>query len=374
MESMGRLAGGIAHDFNNLLAVISGYGEILRRRVTADPQLVRYVDDIVKAAERAAQLTRQLLAFSRKQVLQPRILSLNLVVEETEKMLRRVIGEDILLLTVFDEHLGSVRADPGQIEQILMNLAVNARDAMPRGGRLTIETGNVVLDERFARYHAGVEPGGYVLLAVSDTGSGMTPQTLGHIFEPFFTTKEPGKGTGLGLATVHGIVKQSGGHIWVYSEPGHGTTFKIHLPRADAPETEPPPPAAAPGELPRGTETILLVEDEASVREILRECLEASGYTVLEASRGEEALSICANPEAPVHLVMTDVVMPGMSGRELAERLRLSRPEIRILYMSGYTDDAVVIHGVLSEDMAFLQKPFSVENLARKVREVLDHA
>ncbi|HXB55915.1 MAG TPA: response regulator [Vicinamibacteria bacterium] len=372
MESMGRLAGGVAHDFNNLLGIITGYAGLMRKSVSADPRLAKYVDDIVKAAERAAGLTRQLLAFSRKQVLQPRILDLNAVVGETENMLRRLIGEDIQLLTVCDDQLGPVRADPGQMDQVLMNLAVNARDAMPRGGRLTIETGNVALDRTYAGRHAGVEPGRYVMLAVSDTGHGMTPEVQARVFEPFFTTKELGKGTGLGLATVHGIVKQSGGHIWVYSEPDNGTTFKIYLPRADAPEADAQTPPPAEGELPRGSETILLVEDEASLRGFVRECLEAAGYTVLEARHGVEALKISQRHPAPVHLLLTDVVMPLMSGRELAQEIRASRPEVRVLYMSGYTDDAVVLHGVLAADMAFLQKPFTAEMLARRVREVLD--
>jgi hypothetical protein len=371
IESMGRLAGGIAHDFNNLLGVISGYGELLRKRVGGDTRLAKYADDILKAAERAAGLTRQLLAFSRKQVLQPRILDLNAVVGETEKMLQRLIGEDVQLVTVFDKRLGSLRADPGQIDQVLVNLAVNSRDAMPRGGRLTIETANVVLDRAYAHQHAGVEPGRYVMLAVSDTGQGMTPDVLARVFEPFFTTKEAGKGTGLGLATVHGIVKQSGGHVWVYSEPGRGTTFKIYLPRIDEPE-EDAEPVAARADLSRGSETILLVEDEASLRELVRECLEAVGYTVIEARHGAEALEICERHRGFIHLLITDVVMPGMGGRELAERLQASRPEMRTLYMSGYTDDAVVLHGVLAEDMAFLQKPFTAEALARTVREVLD--
>jgi len=372
MESMGRLAGGIAHDFNNLLGIITGYGDLLRRRVAGDPRLTKYVDDIVKAADRAGGLTRQLLAFSRKQVLQPRILDLNAVVDETQKMLRRLIGEDIQLVTVLDETLGPVRADPGQIDQILMNLAVNARDAMPRGGRLTIETGNVALDEPYARQHAGVEPGRYVMLAVSDTGHGMTPEVRSRVFEPFFTTKGPGKGTGLGLATVHGIVKQSGGHIFVYSEVDQGTSFKVYLPRTDVAEATAPPPGSTAPQLPRGSETIILVEDEASLRELIRECLEATGYAVLEARHGVEALEICERHEGPIHLLVTDVVMPQMSGRELGERVRALRPDIQVLYMSGYTDDAVVLHGVLAEDMAFLQKPFTAEALARKVRELLD--
>jgi PAS domain S-box-containing protein len=371
MESMGRLAGGIAHDFNNLLGIITGYGGLLRKRISADPQLAKYVEDIVKAADRAAGLTRQLLAFSRKQVLQPQILDLNVVVGETEKMLRRLIGEDIQLVTVCDEHVGAVRADPGQMDQVLVNLAVNARDAMPQGGRLTIETGNVVLDRAYAGQHAGVEPGPYVMLAVSDTGHGMAPDVQVRVFEPFFTTKEPGKGTGLGLATVHGIVKQSGGHIWVYSEPGQGTTFKIYLPRADAPPTG-VERSVEDERLPHGSETILLVEDETSLRNLIRECLEATGYTVLEARHGAEALEISERHRSPIRLLLTDVVMPLMSGRKLAEELRASRPEIRVLYMSGYTDDAVVLHGVLAAEVAFLQKPFTTEMLARRDREVLD--
>ncbi len=372
MESMGRLAGGVAHDFNNLLGIITGYGGLLHKRVSADPRLAKYVEDIVKAADRAAGLTRQLLAFSRKQVLQPRILDLKAVVGETENMLRRLIGEDIQLVTVCDDQLGPVRADPGQMDQVLMNLAVNARDAMPRGGRLTIETGNVILDRAYASRHAGVEPGRYVMLAVSDTGHGMTPEVQARLFEPFFTTKELGKGTGLGLATVHGIVKQSGGHIWVYSEPARGTTFKIYLPRADAPGADTLTAPSAENELPRGSETILLVEDEASLRGFVRECLEAAGYIVLEARHGVEALKISERHPTPIHLLLTDVVMPVMSGRELAQEVRASRPETRVLYMSGYTDDAVVLHGVLAADVAFLQKPFTAEALARKVRQLLD--
>jgi two-component system, cell cycle sensor histidine kinase and response regulator CckA len=371
MESIGRLAGGVAHDFNNLLGVISGYGELLRKRVKDEPQLSKYATDIVKAADRAAGLTRQLLAFSRKQVLQPKLLDLNAVVGEMEKMLRRLIGEDVNLVTRFDEGLGTVKADPGQIEQVLMNLAINARDAMPRGGRLTIETHNVDLDRKYVRQHPDVPPGRYAMLAVSDTGEGMSTEVRARAFEPFFTTKEAGKGTGLGLATVHGIVKQSDGHIFVYSEPGRGTSFKIYFPRTDEPETK---AAAAPVDqpLPRGTETVLLVEDEATLRQLIRECLESSGYTVLEAGHGPEAMALAERHPGTIDLLMTDVVMPGISGRELAEQVMAARPGIRIVYMSGYTDDAVVLHGVLSEDMAFLQKPFTEEALARKVREVLD--
>jgi PAS domain S-box-containing protein len=372
MDSVGRLAGGVAHDFNNLLGVITGYGELLQKKLPDEPQLKKYVRDILRAAERAAGLTRQLLAFSRKQVLQPLILDLNSVVAEMEKMLRRLIGEDVQLVTVFDDRLRRVQADPGQIEQVLMNLAVNARDAMPRGGRLTIETANVDLDAAYGRSRPGVTPGPHVMLAVSDTGHGMDPEVLSHVFEPFFTTKELGKGTGLGLATVHGIVKQSGGHIFVYSEPEHGTTFKVYLPCLEAVETVVETPPAQEAKLQRGSETILLVEDEESLRSIVREILEASGYTVIEARHAGHALEIAEGHSTPIHLLMTDVVMPGLSGSELVVRLAASHAETRVLYMSGYTDDAVVLHGVLAADVAFLQKPFTAEALARKVREVLD--
>ena len=369
MESVGRLAGGVAHDFNNLLGVITGYGELLRRRLE-EPRLKKYSEDILQAADRAAGLTRQLLAFSRRQVLQPRVLGLNGIVEEVEKMLRRLIGEDIKLTTALARDIGLVRADRGQVEQVLMNLAVNARDAMPKGGRITLETARVELDEAYTRKHEGIAPGHYVMLAVSDTGHGMTPDVRARIFEPFFTTKGEGKGTGLGLATVYGIVKQSGGHIFVYSEPGAGSTFKVYLPRIEAEaEVEAPAALLAPA---RGSETILLVEDEVSLRELVRECLEDCGYTVLDARHGADALVRAAGHKGPIHLVVTDVVMPGIGGRDLVERLAAQHPGLRVLYMSGYTDDAVVHHGVLSEEMDFLQKPFTQEELARKVREVLD--
>jgi signal transduction histidine kinase/ActR/RegA family two-component response regulator len=371
MEALGRLAGGVAHDFNNLLGVIAGYGELLGKQLHDHPRLSKYCSDILKATERAATLTRQLLAFGRKQVLQPQVLDLNAVVAEVEKMLRRLIGEDILLVTLPGDHLGAVKADPGQLAQVLMNLAVNARDAMPRGGRLTIETANVDLDAIYARSRPGVEPGPHVMLAVSDTGHGMNQEVLDHIFEPFFTTKEAGKGTGLGLATVHGIVKQSGGHIWAYSEPEHGATFKVYLPRVGEVGAVSAPEKAEP-ELPRGAETVLLVEDEVGLREMVRECLEASGYTVLEARQAAHALEIAQAHSGPIHLLMTDVVMPGVSGRKLAQTLAASHPETTVLYMSGYTDDAVVLHGVLAEDVAFLQKPFTIRALVEKVREVLD--
>jgi two-component system cell cycle sensor histidine kinase/response regulator CckA len=369
MDSIGRLAGGIAHDFNNLLGVITGYGALLKKRIPDDPRLRKYIEEILLAADRAVGLTSQLLVFSRKQVLEPRTLNLNVVVEDVEKMLRRLIGEDIQFETVFEKHLGLVKADPGQLGQVLMNLAINARDAMPRGGRLVIETANVSLDADYAHFHPGVEPGDYAMLAVTDTGQGMTPEIQAHIFEPFFTTKEAGKGTGLGLATVHGIVKQSGGHIWLYSEPGHGTTFKIYLPRiegADAIDER----AAVPAEIKRGSETVLLVEDDAPLRELVRECLTENGYTVLEAGKADEAEQLF--DRHPIHLLVTDVVMPMASGPALAERLRSLRSGLKVLYMSGYTDDAMARHGALDEGSAFLQKPFTAEALMRKVRDVLD--
>jgi two-component system cell cycle sensor histidine kinase/response regulator CckA len=370
MESVGRLAGGVAHDFNNILGVISGYGELLRRRLPDDPHLRKYADDVLKAAQRAAGLTRQLLAFSRRQVLLPQILDLNGVVSEMEKMLRRLIGEDVQLVTALDTDPVPIKADPGQLEQVLMNLVVNARDAMPQGGRLVIETGIADFDERYAATHAGVQPGRYATLAVSDTGHGMSREVQARIFEPFFTTKDPGKGTGLGLATVHGIVKQSGGHVFVYSEPDKGSTFKVYLPTFGE-----SPAAAGPvveKDAPSGTETVLVVEDEASLRQIVRECLEEVGYTVLEAPDGLAALELAERHRGPIPLLITDVVMPGLGGRELARRLTEKRPDTKVLYMSGYTDDAVILHGVLTADMPFLEKPFTPGGLARKVREVLD--
>jgi PAS domain S-box-containing protein len=369
MESIGRLAGGVAHDFNNLLGVITGYGELLSKRVQADDRLRRYSDDILKAARRAADLTRQLLAFSRKQLLQPKILDLNAIVSETETLLRRLIGEDVRLETRLDPHLATVKADPGQMQQVLMNLAVNARDAMPHGGRITIETANVELTATHARQHPGAATGPHVMLAVGDTGHGMSADVAARIFEPFFTTKEAGKGTGLGLATVHGIVKQSGGHITLHSVPGEGTTFSVYIPRTE--ELQDVEPAALEADLPRGTETVLLVEDEGALRELVREHLEAWGYMVLTARDGAEALAICESHRGPIDLLLTDLVMPRMSGRELATRAVLLKTGIKTLYMSGYTDDAVVLHG-LTEKTPFLQKPFTDVALARKVRELLD--
>jgi two-component system, cell cycle sensor histidine kinase and response regulator CckA len=370
MEAVGQLAGGIAHDFNNLLTVINGYSDLTLKRLPAEDPLRLNLEEIRKAGERAASLTRQLLAFSRKQVLQPKVLDLNVVVRETEKLLRRLIGEDIELRAALEPRLGSVKADPGQIEQVLMNLAVNARDAMPRGGKLTIGTENAYLDEGYVAHHIAVAPGRYVMLSVSDTGTGMDEQTQARIFEPFFTTKEAGKGTGLGLSTVYGIVKQSGGHLWVYSEVGRGTTFKVYLPRVDEGARE---YGQAPGPVEglQGTETILLAEDDELVRNMTRIILSDYGYRVLAASNGEAAISICERAEGPIHLLLTDVVMPGMSGRELADRIALLRPGVKVLFMSGYTEDAIVHHGVLDEGVNFLQKPFTPDDLARRVKEVL---
>jgi PAS domain S-box-containing protein len=373
MEAVGRLAGGIAHDFNNLLMVISGYSEFLLDRLGPDPALRGPAQEIASAAVRATSLTRQLLAFSRKQMLAPKILDLNGVVTENLKMLTRMIGEDIDLVMVPAAGLGTVRADAGQIEQVIMNLAVNARDAMPSGGKLTIETSNISLDEEYARFHAPLKPGNYVMLAISDTGAGMDSETQSHIFEPFFTTKGP-KGTGLGLSTVYGIVKQSGGYIWVYSESGKGTTFKIYLPRvADAVES--PALVAVPAEsvaTEPGTETILLVEDEANLRYLARQYLEKQGYRVLEAADGAVAMQIAVAHEGMIHLLLTDVIMPGMNGRELAQRISEIRPNAKVLYMSGYTENVIGRNGTLDAGVRLLQKPFTLRDLKSKVREVLD--
>ena len=373
MEAVGRLAGGIAHDFNNLLTVITTSCELLLEDLApADPKR-EDVEQVRQAADGAAALTRQLLAFSRQQVLTPQIVDLGDVVAGVEKMLRRVIGEDIDLVTVLGSDAGAVRADVGQLEQVLMNLAVNARDAMPTGGKLTIETANVEHDPDYAREQEAAAVSRFVMLAVSDTGIGMDEATKAKIFEPFFTTKELGKGTGLGLATVYGIVRQSGGFIWVYSEPGLGTTFKIYLPQVDAGAAA-GAAKAAPGTSRRGTETVLLVEDAAAVRAVTHQALARQGYTVLDAPNGAEALRIAASHPGPIHLLLTDVVMPGLSGRQLADQLARLRPDTKVLYTSGYTDDAVVRHGVLESGIAYLQKPFTVDGLARKVREVLGPA
>jgi CheY-like chemotaxis protein len=371
MEAIGRLAGGVAHDFNNLLGVITGYGELVLKRLAATDPLHAKVAQILRAGERAAGLTRQLLAFSRQQVLQPKILDVNIVVSEMDSMLRRLIGEDVELTTVLEPQLGSIKADPGQLEQIVMNLAVNARDAMPDGGRLTIETRNVDdLENECAASPPTATPGGFVMLSISDTGSGMDDNVRAHIFEPFFTTKELGKGTGLGLSTVYGIVKQSGGCIAVDSEVGLGTTFRIYLPRIEEavqPPAEENPPARA-----TGSETVLLVEDEAALRDLLRETLEAEGYATLVARDGAQALQIADAHAGVIDLLVTDVIMPGITGRAAADAIREARPGIRVLYISGYTDEAIMRHGVLGAGVAFLNKPFACETLLSKVRELLD--
>jgi len=371
MEAFGQLAGGIAHDFNNLLTIINGYSELVLGSLPLGDPNRELLAEVHKAGQRSAGLTRQLLAFSRQQVLALRVLDLNVVVGETASMLRRVIGEDVKLTTTTASGLWPVKADPGQVEQILLNLAVNARDAMPTGGKLTIETGNVVLDETYTASHPDARAGAHVLLAVSDTGCGMTAEVKARIFEPFFTTKGPGKGTGLGLATVYGIVKQSGGHVGVYSEPGVGTALKVYLPRAEGAVGG---SKVKPGALatPRGTETVLLVEDDPNVRALSRHILAGCGYTVLEAGDGDEAARAAVRHVGPIHLLVTDVVMPGQGGRAVAERLSERCPGLKVLYVSGYTDDAVVRHGVLHEAMNFLQKPFTPTALTHTVREVLD--
>jgi PAS domain S-box-containing protein len=371
MESVGRLAGGVAHDFNNLLGVITGYGDLLLNEIGPDHPSRRRVVEIRKAADRAAALTRQLLAFSRKQVLQLRVMDLNVVVAGIEPMLRRLIGEHIQLMAVLDKGLGRVKADIGQIEQVIANLAVNARDAMPKGGKLLIETGNVELDAVYAATRADARPGPHVMLAVSDTGHGMDAETLAHMFEPFFTTKGPGEGTGLGLATVYGIVRQLGGQVMVYSEVGRGTSFKIYLPRLEA-AADQPQPAAAPGPPPGGTETVLLVEDEPALRVLVDEILTRAGYRVLQGDQPDHALALAADHGGAIDLVLTDVIMPNMSGRQMADALRAARPRIRVLFMSGYTDDAISHHGILDPGTHFLEKPFTAAGLLRKVREVLE--
>jgi len=372
MEAVGRLAGGIAHDFNNLLMVVSGYSEFLLERVGTERMLREPVQEIANAAERATSLTRQLLAFSRKQMLAPKVLNLSTVVEENLNMLRRVIGEDIHLVMISGAELGAIKADPGQIEQVIMNLAVNARDAMPRGGQLTVETANVTLDQEFARLHAPVAAGEYVMLAISDTGVGMDAATQAKIFEPFFTTKGP-KGTGLGLSTVYGIIQQSGGHIEVSSELNKGASFKIYLPRVGAtgqPIATDPEFAKSKPEQAQGT--ILLVEDESQLRSLVRQYLEKQGYTVVQAIDGVAAIEIAKAYPRPIHLLLTDVVMPGLSGHELAKRLSALRPEIKVLYMSGYSEDTIGQNTKLQEEVVLLQKPFNLTILKKKVKEVLE--
>jgi signal transduction histidine kinase/ActR/RegA family two-component response regulator len=371
LEAVGTLAGGVAHDFNNLLTVILSYTAMVMEELGPRSPLYEDLKSVHEAGLRAAGLTKQLLAFSRKQVMQPKVLDLNDTVTGIEKMLRRVIGEDIDLQTVTHASPGLVQADPGQLEQVIMNLVVNARDAMPRGGRMTLQTENVHFAPGAPELLAPMPAGDWVLLAVSDTGSGMDEATRVRIFEPFFTTKEPGKGTGLGLSTVYGIIKQSGGFIWVESEPGQGTTFKIYLPQA-ADTDEPVVRTSEPARLSVGAETILLAEDEEPVRLLARRCLEGMGYRVLAASRADEAVRVAAHHAGPIHLLLADVVMPGGSGSELAERLAAQHPEMRVLYMSGYTDDAIVHRGVIAPGIELLEKPFNPATLARKVREVLD--
>ncbi len=374
LESVGRLAGGIAHDFNNLLTTILGYADLILMEQDLDDTVKEGIQDIKKSAERAASLTQQLLAFSRKQVLQPRQINLNKLITNMEKMLKRLIHENIDLITKSDPDTGPIKADPGKIEQVIMNLAINARDAMPDGGKLNIETQNVYLDESYRSQHPEVTPGVYVLLAVSDTGHGMDEEIKKHIFEPFFTTKRVGEGTGLGLSTVYGIVKQSGGYIWVYSEPGHGTTFKIYLPRVE--EIDNQQENVYQDQKARGgTETILLVEDEEALKKMAGKILKKYGYTVIEGSNGIGALETIAKSGQPdIDLLITDVIMPEMGGKDLAERLLKKYPGLKVLYISGYTDDTIVHHGVLDEGVSFLQKPFSPQSLAQRVREVLDEA
>lgn len=371
MEAVGQLAGGVAHDFNNLLTAITGYSDLAIRKLQPQDPLRNNLEEIKKAGMRAAGLTRQLLAFSRKQVLQPKVLNLNSIVTDLEKMLQRLIGEDVELRIALEGELGNAKADPGQIEQVIMNLVINARDAMPRGGKLTIETQNIDLGDEYAKQHVGVEAGPYVLLAVSDTGIGMDKETEKRIFEPFFTTKEVGRGTGLGLSTVYGIVKQSNGLLWVYSELGRGTTFKFYLPRIGDAAQEYKRADVSEEKL-EGSETILLVEDDDTLRKLAAEVLAVYGYRVLEASNGGSALLICERHPEPIHLLITDVVMPEMGGVETAERLGRIRPDMKVLFMSGYTNNTIVHQGVMEADVNFIQKPFSPADLARKIRSVLD--
>ncbi|HEX3854483.1 MAG TPA: PAS domain S-box protein [Polyangiaceae bacterium] len=372
MDAVGRLAGGISHDFNNLLSVILSYSDLIGSELGPTDPLTSDLAEIRNAALSAAALTRQLLVFSRQQIIEPRVLDLNEIVTTMDKMLRRILGEDVDLVSSLAPQLGSVLADPSGIEQVIMNLALNARDAMPRGGKLTIETGSVELDESYAAVHWGVKPGPHIMLAVSDTGTGMEPEIQARIFEPFFTTKETGKGTGLGLSIVFGIAQQAGGSVWVYSEPGKGTTFKVYLPRSQA-KAAFSNSSQAPISL-HGGETILLAEDQEQVRTVVQSILRRHGYRVLVAQNAGEALLLCEAHPQPIHLLLTDVVMPLLSGAELAKRIAVTRAETKVLYMSGYTDDSVVRHGVLEDGVAFLQKPFTPESLARKVREVLDGA
>lgn len=371
MELIGRLAGGIAHDFNNYMTAILGYSGIVMKGLKEDSPARKGIETMINAAKMAANLTRQLLAFSRKQIIRPEVLNLNSVIQEMEKMLRRVTGEDIEFEVVSTPELWNVRVDAGQIEQVLMNLVVNAKDAMPGGGRFVIETSNAVLDETYAKSHINASPGEYVMLSVSDTGHGMTDEVKTHIFEPFFTTKEKGKGTGLGLAMVHGIVKQNNGHIHVYSEYGSGTTFRIYLPRVQE-QAERERMDKEPANLPRGTETVLVVEDQEAVRQVAADILSGLGYTVIEARDGADALDLCGRYHGRIHLLLTDVIMPKMGGRDLADKIRELHPEIRVLYMSGYTDDTIAYHGILNKGIHLIHKPFTESGLAKEVRKALD--
>jgi nitrogen-specific signal transduction histidine kinase len=373
MDAIGQLAAGIAHDFNNLLSVIISYSEMLSGDLKEGDPMRADLEEIRGAGKRAVELTRQLLAFSRQQVLQPQLVDLGEVVRSMEKMLQRLLGADVELHATESGELSRILVDPGQMEQVIMNLAVNARDAMPQGGKLEIMTSRVQLDQTYAAEHVGITPGPHVLLAVSDTGTGMDKATLARMWEPFFTTKELGKGTGLGLATVFGIVRQSGGTIWVDSELGRGTTFQVFFPTVDgAARTRAAPPSVAPARVLRGTETILVVENEEAVRVLACAILRKHGYDVLEAQSGGDAFLICEQHPSVIHLLLTDMVMPRMSGRQLAERLHVIRPEMKVLYMSGYTSDPVLRHGILESSIAFLQKPITPEALSRKVRDVLE--
>jgi nitrogen-specific signal transduction histidine kinase/ActR/RegA family two-component response regulator len=372
MEAVGRLSGGIAHDFNNLLGVIIGYSQVLKRSLKPENPLYEHAEEIEKASQRAVSLTRQLLAFSRQQVLEPVILNLNTLVSDMEKMLPRLIGEDIALTLALDPALAQVKADPSQVEQVIMNLAVNARDAMPDGGKLIIQTANVDLDTAYTHQHPGSRVGSYVMLRVTDTGTGIEPEIQAQIFEPFFTTKERDKGTGLGLATVYGVVKQSGGYIAVDSEKGKGASFSVYLPLVEHAVTSPDLSDELPARSARGSETILLVEDEESLRKLADMFLRDRGYHVLTAADGVQALQVARQHPGPIHLLLTDVVMPGINGRVLAERLAPSQPGMKVLYMSGYTDSFIAGHGVLEAGSHLQHKPFTEEALTRKVRELLD--
>jgi len=370
MEAVGRLAGGVAHDFNNMLTVIVGHSQVALANLPLEDPLRRHLGEIHNAAGRATDLTRQLLAFSRRQILQIEVVDLNAIISDMQLMLRRLIGEDLDLVVLLEPELGRVKADRSQFEQVMLNLAINSRDAMPKGGKVVIATGNVMRGETYAAQHLEVKPGPYVMLAVSDTGQGMKEETKARIFEPFFTTKEQGKGTGLGLSTVHGIVKQSGGHIWVYSEVGHGTTFKVYVPRTYAPLKSASDQAAA-SDSKDGGGTVLVVEDEQMVLGLIRSVLQLGGYLVLEASHGAEAMAIAERYQGAIDVLLTDVVMPGMSGRELAQRFRVLRPETRVIFISGYTDELVMQQDPPDARVTFLQKPFSPDALSQRVGEVL---